>query len=109
MMLNFQNHIIIAKMEKVGKNITYMMVFCLELTNCVFQILRLDCFVTRITWRWANMSLWTRENIEIARQFRVEDDSFSRGEDDMTTAPSKMSQALSQAKSTQVSPTPTPA
>jgi hypothetical protein len=29
---------------KVGKNITYIMDFCLELTSFVFQILRLDCF-----------------------------------------------------------------
>jgi hypothetical protein len=33
-----------CKMEKVGKNIIYMMDFCLELTNFVYQILRLDCF-----------------------------------------------------------------
>jgi len=34
---------------------------------------------------------------------------FQGGEDDMTTSPRKMSQALSQATPTQVSPTPTPA
>jgi len=34
---------------------------------------------------------------------------FQGGEDDMTTPPSKMSQAPSQATPTQVSPTPTPA
>ena len=32
---------------KGGKNITYMTVFCLELTNCVFQIFQLDCFCYR--------------------------------------------------------------
>ena len=47
MILNFQNHIITIKMEKVGKNITYMMVFCSELTSFVFQILRLGCFCYR--------------------------------------------------------------
>jgi hypothetical protein len=43
----FQNHTIIVKMEKVGKNIIYMMDFYLELTNFVYQILRLDCFYCR--------------------------------------------------------------
>jgi hypothetical protein len=47
MILNFQNHTIIVKMEKVGKNITYMMDFCLELINFVFQNLRLDCIYCR--------------------------------------------------------------
>jgi hypothetical protein len=45
MILNFQNHTIIVKMEKVGKNITYMMDFCLELTNFVYQIRRFDFFL----------------------------------------------------------------
>jgi hypothetical protein len=42
-----QNHTIIVKMEKVGKNIIYMMDFYLELTNFVYQILRLNCFYCR--------------------------------------------------------------